>query len=61
MGCERPEKKRKDASTEKEQIVDDHGLDKYLRRFEMKEDKNFIPIAKRKQIIRRMHSGYLWQ
>ena len=51
MGCERPEKKRKDASTEKEQIVDDHGLDKYLRRFEMKEDKNFIPIAKRKQII----------
>jgi len=29
MGCERPEEKREDASTEKEQIVEYQGLNKF--------------------------------
>ena len=41
MGFKISEEKREDVSTEKEQIVEYHGLNKFLRRFEMKEDKKF--------------------
>ena len=41
MGFKISEEKRKDVSTEKEQIVEYHGLNKFLRRFDMKDDKKF--------------------
>ena len=37
MGFKISEEKRKDVSTEKEQIVEYHGLNKFLRRLEIME------------------------